>query len=256
MSRLTPDRNVMVITQEVEIISHEKAYVRLEAGCVWTYLLEDGVRVGVAFSGPSKFAVDAIAETKMGAMGESVTGTLIGVQLYIGVTSLENISKNADISDLKGQEYNNTDDFITTVESTIEDFVNGKETQTKIDMKKDTWIFFGKDNTETKILLVLSDRKGLVFIYGRMVHVVGDDNLVSVSKSGVVVSNSDGKQIIVGKGGIIGLDNFLDIGPIVTKSVAEAMKGLKGLKSMKSMKRSMKGFPYAWDNVDDFDWKE
>lgn len=256
MSRLTPDRNVMVITQEVEIISHEKAYVRLEAGCVWTYLLEDGVRVGVAFSGPSKFAVDAIAETKMGAMGESVTGTLIGVQLYIGVTSLENISKNADISDLKGQEYNNTDDFITTVESTIEDFVNGKETQTKIDMKKDTWIFFGKDNTETKILLVLSDRKGLVFIYGKMVHVVGDDNFVSVSKSGVVVSNSDGKQIIVGKGGIIGLDNFLDIGPIVTKSVAEAMKGLKGLKSMKSMKRSMKGFPYAWDNVDDFDWKE
>lgn len=256
MSRLTPDRNVMVITQEVEIISHEKAYVRLEAGCVWTYLLEDGVRVGVAFSGPSKFAVDAIAETKMGAMGESVTGTLIGVQLYIGVTSLENISKNADISDLKGQEYNNTDDFITTVESTIEDFVNGKETQTKIDMKKDTWIFFGKDNTETKILIVLSDRKGLVFIYGRMVHVVGDDNLVSVSKSGVVVSNSDGKQIIVGKGGTIGLDNFLDIGPIVTKSVAEAMKGLKGLKSMKSMKRSMKGFPYAWDNVDDFDWKE
>ncbi|MFW9981977.1 MAG: hypothetical protein ACFFE3_08685, partial [Candidatus Thorarchaeota archaeon] len=256
LSRLTPDRNVMVITQEVEIISHEKAYVRLEAGCVWTYLLEDGVRVGVAFSGPSKFAVDAIAETKMGAMGESVTGTLIGVQLYIGVTSLENISKNADISDLKGQEYNNTDDFITTVESTIEDFVNGKETQTKIDMKKDTWIFFGKDNTETKILLVLSDRKGLVFIYGKMVHVVGDDNFVSVSKSGVVVSNSDGKQIIVGKGGIIGLDNFLDIGPIVTKSVAEAMKGLKGLKSMKSMKRSMKGFPYAWDNVDDFDWKE
>ncbi|MFW9810218.1 MAG: hypothetical protein ACFFE6_12650 [Candidatus Thorarchaeota archaeon] len=256
MNKITPDSNVMVITQEVEIISHEKAYVKLEAGCVWAYLLEDGVRIGVAFSGPSRFAVDAIAETRMGAMGESVTGTLVGVQLFIGATSLENISKIADISDLRSQEYTNVDAFITSVRSTIEEFVNGEDTHSKIDQKRDTWVFFGRDNTGTKILLVLSEKKGLVFIYGKMIHVVGDDNLVSVSRSGVVVSNSDGKQIIVGKDGIVGLDNFLDIGPIVSRSVAGAMKGLKGLKSMKSMKHSMKGFPYAWDNVDDFDWKD
>lgn len=256
LNKITPDSNVMVITQEVEIISHEKAYVKLEAGCVWAYLLEDGVRIGVAFSGPSRFAVDAIAETRMGAMGESVTGTLVGVQLFIGATSLENISKIADISDLRSQEYTNVDAFITSVRSTIEEFVNGEDTHSKIDQKRDTWVFFGRDNTGTKILLVLSEKKGLVFIYGKMIHVVGDDNLVSVSRSGVVVSNSDGKQIIVGKDGIVGLDNFLDIGPIVSRSVAGAMKGLKGLKSMKSMKHSMKGFPYAWDNVDDFDWKD
>ncbi len=256
MKRLIPDRNLMVTTREIEIISHEKAYVKLEAGCVWSYLLEDGVRVGVAFSGQSRFAVDAIAETKMGAMGESVTGTLAGVQLFIGVTSLENISKSADISDLQNQEYSNTDAFINAVESTIEDFLNGKDSRTKIDSKKDAWIFFGKDSQKKKILLVLSDEKGLVFIYGKMVHVVGDDKLVSVSKSGVVVSNSDGKQIIVGKSGIVGVDNFLDIGPIVTRSVAGALKGLKGLKSMKSLKHSMRGLPYTWDNVDDFDWDD
>ena len=77
-----------------------------------------------------------------------------------------------------------------------------------------------------------------------------------MSKSGVVVSNKDGKQIIVGKAGVIGLDNFLDIGPIITESVTSAMKELKGLKSLKSMKHSMKGFPYAWDDVDDFDWED
>lgn len=256
LNKITPDSNVMVITQEVEIISHEKAYVKLEVGCVWAYLLEDGVRIGVAFSGPSRFAVDAIAETRMGAMGESVTGSLVGVQLFIGATSLENISKIADISDLRSQEYTNVDAFITSVRSTIEEFANGEDTHSKIDQKRDTWVFFGRDNTGTKILLVLSEKKGLVFIYGKMIHVVGDDNLVSVSRSGVVVSNSDGKQIIVGKDGIVGLDNFLDIGPIVSRSVAGAMKGLKGLKSLKSMKHSMKGFPYAWDNVDDFDWKD
>ncbi|MFX1483568.1 MAG: hypothetical protein ACFFCP_10295 [Promethearchaeota archaeon] len=256
MKRFSPDNNVMVTTQEIDIVSNERAYVRMEPGCVWVYLLEDGVRVGVAFSGPSRFAVDAIAETKMGAMGESVTGTLGGVQLYIGSTSLENISKSADISDLQNQEYSNSDDFISEVESTIEDIVNGKDTETRIDTKKDTWIFFGRDSEKKKILLVLSDTKGLVFIYEKMVYVIGDDNLVSVSKSGVVVSDSDGKQIIVGKDGIQGLDNFLDIGPIVTRSVSSALKGLKGLKSLKSMNRSMGGFPYSWDNVDDFDWDD
>ena len=78
--------------------------------------------------------------------------------------------------------------------------------------------------------------------------------MVSVSKSGVVITNRDGKQLIVGKGSIVGLDNLLDIGPIVTKSVAGAMRGLKGLKSMKPMIHSMGCSPY--ENVDDLDWKD
>ncbi|TET11678.1 MAG: hypothetical protein E3J86_02280 [Candidatus Thorarchaeota archaeon] len=252
MKRFTPDSTVMVTTQEIEIISHEKAYVRLEAGCVWSYLLEDGARIGVAFSGPSRFAVDAIAETKIGAIGESVTGTLVGVQLFIGPSSLENISKSADNSDLQNQEYSNADAFTKAVDSTIEDLVNNKDTKTRFDIKKETWIFFGKDSSEKKIILVLSEKKGLVFIYGKLVHVVGDDNLVSVSKSGVVVSNSDGKQLIVNKDGIIGLDSCVDIGPIVTRSVSGVMKGLK---SLKSMKYAMSSFP-AYESVDDFDWKD
>lgn len=254
MKRFTPDSNVMVTTKEIAIISHEKAYVRLDAGCVWSYLLEDGVRVGVAYSGPSRFAVDAIAETDMGAMGESVTGTLVGIQLYIGPSSLENISKSADISDLQNQEFSNTDAFTKAVESTIEDIVNGKDSKTNFDRKKETWIFFGKDSSEKKVLLVLSEKKGLVFIYGKLVHVVGEDSLVSVSKSGVVVSNSDGKQLIVNKDGIAGLDSFVDIGPIVTRSVSGAMRGLKGLKSLKSMRTYSRGSPY--ESVDNFDWDD
>ena len=85
-----------------------------------------------------------------------------------------------------------------------------------------------------------------------MANVVGDDNMVSVSKSGVVITGKNGKQLIVGKGGIRGLD--LDIEPIVTRSVASAMKGLKGLKAMKPMMRAASSYPY--ENVDDFDWKD
>ena len=256
MKRITPDNSVMVTTQEIDIISHEKAYVRMSAGCVWSYLLQDGVRVGVAFAGPSRFAVDAIAETDMGAMGESITGNLSGVQLFIGPSSLENISKNAERSDTQNQGYQDSEAFTKAIETTILDHLNGDNKKTKIDSKKDSKIFFGTDSNNKKLLLVLSEEKGLVFTYNKTVFVLGDDNLVSVSKSGVFVSNREGKQIIVGKSGVVGLDNFLDIGPIITHSVSSAMRGLKGLKSLKSMKHTMRGFPYAWDNVDDFDWED
>ena len=48
MKNLKPDTNVMVVTQEYEIISHEKAYVKMDAGCVWVSLLDDDTKVGLA----------------------------------------------------------------------------------------------------------------------------------------------------------------------------------------------------------------
>ncbi len=254
MKNLRPDTTVMVINEEHEIISHEKAFVKMEAGCVWVYLLENDKRVGIAYTGPSRFAVDAIAETDLGAMGESVTGTLDRIQLFIGPSSLENISKSAGSSDLQNHGFQDIGAFTDEIENTVKGQLNGGDHKTSIDSKTESKIFFGTDSEKTKVLLVLSEKTGLVFTYGKLVYVLGDDNMVSVSKSGVVITNSDGKQIIVGKGGIVGLDSFLDIGSLVTESVAGAMKGLKGLKSMKSMKRSMKGFPY--EDVDDFDWDD
>ena len=254
MKNLTPDTNVMVMTQEYEIISHEKAFVKMEAGCVWVYLLEDDKRVGIAYAGPSRFAVDAIAETDVGAMGESVTDTLEGISLFIGSSSLENISRRAENSDLQNTGFNNPSTFTESIEAMIKDRIHGENTHTKIDNKEDSKIFFGTDTEKTNILLVLGHKKGLVFTHGKLVYVLGDDNMVSVSKSGVVITNHDGKQLIVGKGGIRGLDNLVDIGPIITRSFTGAMKSLKGLKSMKPMMRAASSYPY--ENVDDFDWKD
>ena len=244
----------MISNQDYELISHEKAYVKMNAGCLWVYLLEDGKRVGIAFVGPSSFAVDAIAETEVGAMGESVSGELSGVQLYIGTSSLDNISQTAGNSDLQSKGFNDSKSLIHEIESTINDHLNGDDKTSNIDEEEHSMIFFGRDTKETKILLVLGEKKGLVFIYGKHVFVVNDHNLVSVSKSGVALTNKDGKQIIIGKGGVYGLDGLADIGQIISESVTGAMKGLQGLKSLKSMKRTMRN--YSYDNVDDFDWED
>jgi hypothetical protein len=254
MKKLIPDDNVMVIAESHDLISHEKALVKMDAGCVWVYLLEDGVRVGAAFVGPSHYTVDAIAETKLGAMGESVSGSLEGIQLYIGAVPLEAISKSADDSSLQQRGFRDRKSFLAEIESTIKDQLNGDQSQVKVDQKEKSQILFGRDIERVKLILILSEKKGLVFTHGKQVFVLGDDNMVSVSKSGVAITDKHGKHIVVGKGGIHGIDNFVDIGPIITESVTSAMKSLKGLKSLKSMKQSMKGFPY--DNVDDFDWDD
>jgi hypothetical protein len=254
MKKLIPDDNVMVTTEDHDLISHEKALVKMDAGCVWAYLLEDGVRVGAAFVGPSRFVVDAIAETKLGAMGESVSGSLEGIQLYVGVVPLEVISKSADESCLQKQGFHDKKSFLAQIESTIKDQLNGDQSQVKVDQKEKSQILFGRDIEKVKLILILSKKKGLVFTHGKQVFVLGDDNMVSVSRSGVAITDKHGKHIVVGKGGIHGIDSFVDIGPIVTESVTNAMKSLKGLKSLKSMKQSLKGFPY--DNVDDFDWDD
>jgi hypothetical protein len=254
MKKLIPDDNVMVTTEDHDLISHEKALVKMDAGCVWAYLLEDGVRVGAAFVGPSRFVVDAIAETKLGAMGESVSGSLEGIQLYVGVVPLEVISKSADESCLQKQGFHDKKSFLAQIESTIKDQLNGDQSQVKVDQNEKSQILFGRDIEKVKLILILSKKKGLVFTHGKQVFVLGDDNMVSVSRSGVAITDKHGKHIVVGKGGIHGIDSFVDIGPIVTESVTNAMKSLKGLKSLKSMKQSLKGFPY--DNVDDLDWED
>ena len=252
MKNLIPDTDVMIVNQEYDIISHEKAFVKMEAGCVWVYLLEDDKRVGIAYGGPSRFAVDAIAETDMGAIGESVADSLDGISLFIGSTSLENISRNASSSDLQTAGFNDASAFTNAIEATMKEHFQGENKQTKIDNKKDAKIFFGTDSEKTKILLVLSKKKGLVFTYGKGVYVVGDDNMVSVNKSGVVITGKDGKQLVVNKSGIRGLD--LDLDAIVTRSFGSAMRGMKGLKAMKPIMRTASSYPY--ENVDDFDWKD
>jgi len=254
MKDLKPDTEIMVTSEDYDVISHEKAYVKMNIGCLWVYLLEDDKRVGIAFVGSSTFAVDAIAETEMGAMGESVSGELSGVQLYIGPSSLENISQTATTSNLQGVGFNDAEALLKEIESAIKDHINGDDKTSRIDKKEKSRIFFGRDSEETKILLVLSEDRDLVFIYGKQVFVVGEDEMVSVSKSGVAITNNEGKQIVIGKGGIHGLDNMVDIGKIVTESISSAMKGLQGLKSLKSMKKTMRDFPF--DDVDDFDWED
>jgi len=115
VKNLTSDGSVTAISAPFELISHEKAIVKLEAGCLWTYVLHDSERVGIAFAGPSQFTVDAITETNSGAVGSSVSGSLKGVQIYFGKADMEGVSGPASDNVISDRGYADAAAFLHSV---------------------------------------------------------------------------------------------------------------------------------------------
>ena len=91
MKNLKTDGPVMFTEGSHELISTDKALLTLTEGVAWVRVVNNGDRVGIAFAGPSRLAVDAIAETDAGAVGRSVVTRLEGMQLFLGETQIERL---------------------------------------------------------------------------------------------------------------------------------------------------------------------
>ncbi|NHJ12695.1 MAG: hypothetical protein EAX95_03425 [Candidatus Thorarchaeota archaeon] len=253
MKKFEVDGPIRVLKDTCNLISHKKAILTLERGCAFVYLKQNGDRVGLAFDGPSALVIDAIAETEQGAVGQSVKPSLKGIQLYIGDMNVENISEEASGQETIELGYNGNDAFLEAVRNAIHDQVNGGQ-KTQIEAAKGS-IFLGKDIDEKSIVLVAKGDKDFVFVYGKSVFAVGDDNMVSVDKSGVRIRGKRGKDLTITKEGIVGLEGLAEIGPAIGRAVGEAMKGLTTLDPWMSFS-AVRRAKYAYDNVDDFDWDD
>jgi hypothetical protein len=251
MKNLKTSGPVMITVGAHELISTDKALVNLQQGCVWTYVINNGDRVGLVFSGPGRLAVDAISETDAGAVGRSVVTRLEGFQLFLSETQMERLSREATESELRTLGYSGFEGFQNEVDSFIKDKVNGDN---KINIEnQDSSVLLGTGENEKSIVLVVKEgKRDLVFSYGKNVYVVGEQEMVSVDKSGVRIEGKHGKTLSVTKDGISGLEN---IGEVISEAVSTAMSGLASIKPIKTMK-AVRSIPHAWDNVDDFDWDD
>ncbi len=252
MNELKTEGPVMVTTRSHELISHEKAVLELKDGCAWVYLAHKGEKQGIAFAGPSRLAVDAITETEAGASGESVTAMLQGIQIYLGETGLEELSREARESDVDALGFDGSTGFIDDVTAAIRDKVNGggdKQIQ-----HQEGSLLLGTDSHSKSIVLAVG-KKGLAFVYDENVFAVGDEQLVHVGRTGVRVRGRQARPIIVCSDGIMGLEALEKIGPAVGAVISGALESLASLKPWKSLK-AMRSMPPVWDNVDDFDWDD
>jgi len=252
MKDITIDEAIMETTSKTNLVNHKKALVTLEPSCAWVYLKEDSERIGVAFAGPSHFAVDAITETDQGAIGESIAGSLGGVQVYIGKVKLDNASRTGSSETLARVGYNSVESFHHDIESKIGP-INGKDEHERIKLESDGNIFLGMDTQEKRVLLVTKE-DDLVFTYDKRVFVVGEDGKhVSITKEGVAVIEPNGRSIVIGRDGIRGLDgleHLANFGDTIASAVHAGMHGFKGLKGLKALKDMNS------DWAADFDWDD
>ncbi|MHA1926810.1 MAG: hypothetical protein ACXABV_09310 [Candidatus Thorarchaeota archaeon] len=254
MKNLKSEGAVMITEGSHELISTDKVLLTLTEGVAWVHVVNNGDRVGIAFAGPSRLAVDAIAETDAGAVGKSVVTRLEGMQLYLGEMQIERLSREATAAELSTLGYGDLDQFQNDVDSLIKEKVNGNS---KINIENhESKVLIGTGEEGKSIVLVLGQRKNdLVFTNGKNVFVVGDNEMVSVDKSGVRIKGKHGKTLSVTKDGINGLEGLENLGETIAEAVSSAMSSLASIKPFKSVK-AVRSIPHAWDNVDDFDWDD
>ncbi len=226
MARLEIDERVMVTTEPYLPISTDKAIIEMDLGCVWSYVTLDDRRVGIVFAGPARFVVDAIAETRAGAVGKSESGDLKGVQLLFYKPDIEGHSKTAEDEDLSGAGFRGKDEFLAEAAPLL-----GQHDQESVNFEPDGKILIGRDESETKIVLVVKEDE-LVLTYGKRVYVVSENKMVSVGDEGVSVRGSNGKEILLTKKGIKGLEELENLGERIGGQVERAVN-----RSMKKFKR-------------------
>ncbi|UCH05518.1 MAG: hypothetical protein JSW05_04965 [Candidatus Thorarchaeota archaeon] len=252
MEDMRAEGPVMITTTPYQLVSHDKAVVDLETGCAWIQLAQGNRTIGIAFAGPSRFAVDAIAETEMGALGKSVTTTLDGVQLYLGETTIEAVSREAKDSDVGTLGFNGTTGFSDAVTIAIKDKVNGQG-RTHL-AESNGRVLLGNDAHSKSIVLVI-EKTHLVFVYDENVFSVGEKETIHVDESGVRIGRKKGKALVICQDGIHGLEGLDHVGSVVEAAVSGALSGLSAIRPWKSL-MAIRCLPYAWDDVDEFDWDD
>ncbi len=192
---IVTDDIVRVLEEPIRLVDEERSLVQLQPGCHWVSLMQEGERIGIAFVGPSSFAVDAIAETRMGAIGQSISGQLQGVQLYFGDANIESVSRVASDEEMNQSGLNG---------KSFEELVNnGLFTFKKWDMKLslNSVVFLGIDESNAKILLLLSDDK-IVFTHGNHIFIMKGQKMLTLNDQGVVLTGYRGVPFYIGKHGI------------------------------------------------------
>ncbi len=200
MNRLSVSEEVYTVTSEHGLISNDHVSIVLREQCLWTVLMDNSRPVGIAFMGPSSFVVDAIAETRIGAVGRSVSGTFNGVQLYFGAEpALRTVSRPATDIDASAVGLEGIAAFKTLVDNTLREHQHG--TGIELDpVHEERQILIGKDAHSTDVLLVVR-RNEMLFKHGEDMFIVKDGNIVTVGRGRVTLGRRYGAAFTIDQHG-------------------------------------------------------
>lgn len=193
------DDTVSRATEDIRLWQAEKGIIEISRNTLAVSIMLDDEQKGYVFHGQGKLLIDAIAETKEGAIGKPVEKELIEPFLMLGDTEI--IRKHLDETredDFEKMGYKSQQEFIDKAEDLCDRFFRGR-VHSHEDLDENHGSIFAFQNGNSKFDIVVADGSKLVYKTTGLIFVSNEDKVVLKSPSEVVVSDN-GKSVIVKKG--------------------------------------------------------
>ncbi len=185
MESFTIDNEIWVLTQPSTIMTTENAVLQMDEGALWASVRKGNAVAGVAILGSGRFALDAIVETDMGAVGKSIETAIAGMQIVLGIPSVEEQSRAATEDDLARAGIHGTSEFLDLALQLLDD-----ESLQRVKSRGDrhTRLIVGSGD-QGRWLVLAHDIYGTVFVRddetiaiarGAFVHVRGNEVQVTL----------------------------------------------------------------------------
>lgn len=193
------DDTVSKVSKEVQLLQTERGIVELGENALAVLIMLDEIPMGYVFHGQGRLLIDAIVETREGAVGKSVDRELNEPFLMLGDT--EDIQKyftNADEQEFAKMGYENQQGFIAKAEDLCRHFFDRRVQDYKICDAEHSSIF-AFQNADGQLDILVAKGSKLVYNAKSTVFVSNKDKTVFKSPNEVIVSNN-GKSVIIKKG--------------------------------------------------------
>lgn len=225
MARLEAGIEVKTTTKPLELLSSEKALVKIDARCLWTEVLEDQRKIGAVIHGPAEYIIDAIVDTREGAMGQSFKGEIKGFKLYLGGTNLEEASAIATQQDLQRLVFDNREAFITAANTALDRLLDSCSCKIEQTQEPQQGILMWEEEGR-KRNAIFANRDNTGFIQRGKVFLASGKRNVYVSDGTVILSGRHGRELFVDKGMIVEPEVLRNLGPRVSDIVNSSLADL------------------------------
>lgn len=226
MIEVNPNTGVKVVVDPIEVISTEKVLVKVQPGCLWTELVQDGGQVGAVIHGPAEYAFDAIAETEEGALGRSFRGDMGGYKIYVGGTDLHGSSRTASHEDILTSEFCSAEAFIESSSGALGlHDMNHDSNVGSSGGPGEGVVIWSDDGVKKNVITAKGDSQ--VLVKDKTVYTLSDGKYVMVEDGRVSIKGPGGKRLVIDRGEIVAPEELRDLGPRIAREVKDSLKDMK-----------------------------
>lgn len=226
MIEVNPNTGVKVVVDPIEVISTEKVLVKIQPGCLWTELVQDGRQIGAVIHGPAEYAFDAIAETEEGALGKSFRGDMGGFKIYVGGTDLHGSSREASHEELLTRDFSSSEAFIESAGGALGLHNMHHDSDIKSSGSPgEGVVIWSDDGVKKNVITAKGD--SLVLVKDKTVYTLSDESYVMVENGKVSIRGPRGRRLVIDERGIRQPEELRDLGPRIAREVKESLQDLK-----------------------------